>query len=168
MSKLENMLLICGVKIRIFAGGYKRHKYTISTPTKKESKLEKYLPKGETSDNKTSDRMHENEVLANVPKEVRKEVQSLLGDRNREAEPYFCKIVALDSFFGRRLWTILSRPTKWLIVLRGGVVEKVEHGNEELPRRHSTPWGGSKSSRSLVDDASSATDSSSYSSSIPR
>lgn len=160
------MILVCGLKFRIFSGDYKRHKYTISALSKDKSALEKWILSGIRNgkavgkENSTID----DATLASMPKEAQKEIWSLLRDRNRREGPYGWKLVALDSTFGmedRYFWKrILSKPTKWLVVLKGGLVEEDKDGNEDLPDGFSTSWSVSHLSPSLVDDGCSTTGSS--------
>ncbi|KAG4438989.1 hypothetical protein IFR05_005505 [Cadophora sp. M221] len=166
-AKPDSMMLVCGLKIKIFSKEYKRHKYTMSALSKDKSRLEKYILRGkrDRKDVGQEPSAFDDEMLASMPKEAQKEIRSLLRDRNGRAGPYGWKMVALDSTFGkedRYFWKrLLSKPTKWLVVLRGGVIEKDKDEIEDLPDRFSTPWNVSDLSLSLVDDFYSVTDSSS-------
>jgi hypothetical protein len=90
------------------------------------------------------------QLLEDLDEKAQNEIRELLKDRNCNAtEPYGWKIAAiLDStrdksgrraFWGHRREARKAR--RWLIVLRGGVLDSQEDEFKDLPGRFSNPWG---------------------------
>ena len=139
----RRFLSFCGLEIKSPLV-FKWLDYNYSPFSQDKAQLRKYMYEGDVESTRLKQDVFGNVFMPKLPPGALREVQYLLRIRNSTTEPYQWRIVAIgDKIQSQKQWRfekLLKKPVKWLVVIRGGLMQDSEGKAVELPCLYTNPW----------------------------